>query len=196
MRTTRVQNLCELAASACASGLDEARRREISLLMDAVAAADLGLPDTAPAAGSVSAGSTIITQTVYASDAFELVVFLFPRGVRLPLHDHRETILTPESPTFALRPDFANIHSFEALADTAVLDLQLPPYDDRKGRDCHYFASEGEAAPALAEAAAGGDSARGGGSEGICCAETLRVISPELDIRAGAYRGPRPRLAR
>ena len=26
---------------------------------------------------------------MYASDAFELVVFLFPRGVRLPLHDHR-----------------------------------------------------------------------------------------------------------
>ena len=77
-----------------------------------------------------------------------------------------------------------------------MLDLQLPPYDDRKGRDCHYFASEGEAAPALAEAAAGGDGARGGGSEGLCCAETLRVISPELDIRAGAYRGPRPRLAR
>ena len=93
MRTTRVQDLCELAASACASGLDEARRREISLLMDAVAAADLGLPDTAPAAGSVSAGSTIITQTVYASDAFELVVFLFPRGVRLPLHDHRAPFL-------------------------------------------------------------------------------------------------------
>ena len=98
MRTTRVQDLCELAASACASGLDEARRREISLLMDAVAAADLGLPDTAPAAGSVSAGSTIITQTVYASDAFELVVFLFPRGVRLPLHDHPGMMVASQLP--------------------------------------------------------------------------------------------------
>ena len=105
MRTTRVQDLCELAASACASGLDEARRREISLLMDAVAAADLGLPDTAPAAGSVSAGSTIITQTVYASDAFELVVFLFPRGVRLPLHDHRAPFFAPpQDPPSAAPP--------------------------------------------------------------------------------------------
>lgn len=60
---------------------------------------------------------------------------LFSREVQL----RANTILTTESPTFILRPDFANIHSFEARSDCAVLDVLMPPYDEEAGRDCHYF---------------------------------------------------------
>jgi cysteamine dioxygenase len=58
-------------------------------------------------------------------------------------------VLTPEAPTFCLRPNFANVHSFEAVGDCAVLDLLMPPYNDDAGRDCHYFAMvESGGAPA------------------------------------------------
>ena len=83
-----------------------------------------------------------------------------------------ETVLTPEAPTFLLRPRFCNIHAFEAAGECAVLDVLLPPYDDDAGRDCHYF----ERAPPDA-----------GG------AVRLRAsAAPEdLVIRRGTYRGPR-----
>ena len=63
-----------------------------------------------------------------------------PRCVRRRV----DTVLTPEAPTFCLRPGFANIHAFEALGDCAVLDLLLPPYDDDAGRACHYFVPSGD----------------------------------------------------
>ena len=82
-----------------------------------------------------------------------------------------DTVLTPEAPTFALRPRFANIHAFTALGATAVLDLLLPPYDEDAGRDCHYFASID---------ACGGERV------------TLQVAAPpeSLIIKRATYRGP------
>ena len=91
-----------------------------------------------------------------------------PRSVRR----RAKTVLTPESPTFCLRPSFCNIHSFGALSACAVLDLLLPPYDENEGRDCHYltFGREGE--------------------EGA-----KRVVAPQPDdlvIRNAPYLGPPP----
>ena len=31
------------------------------------------------------------------------------------------------------------MHAFYANTSSAVLDLLLPPYDEGRGRDCHYF---------------------------------------------------------
>ena len=49
-----------------------------------------------------------------------------------------DTVLCDESPTFVLRPAFANVHAFEAVRPTVVVDLLLPPYGNG-GSDCHYF---------------------------------------------------------
>ena len=84
-----------------------------------------------------------------------------------------DTVLTPEAPTFCLRPSFANIHSFNALSDCAVLDLLMPPYADG-ARDCHYFALEEHGEEAL----------------------LVRVEPPpaSMVIRGQEYRGDRARV--
>ena len=87
------------------------------------------------------------------------------------------TIITPETPTFVLRPDFANIHAFHAIGEVVVLDVLLPPYDEEHGRDCHYLAP----APASGGSGAPDDSVRH-----LC----VVAAPPELVIRAGEYRGP------
>ncbi|KAL3913105.1 MAG: hypothetical protein SGPRY_008100 [Prymnesium sp.] len=46
--------------------------------------------------------------------------------------------------TLRLDPCKGNIHRFEALADTAILDVLSPPYDDRAGRSCHYYRVQSE----------------------------------------------------
>lgn len=92
-----------------------------------------------------------------------------------------DTVLTIESPTFVLRPDFANVHAFEATEPTAVLDLQMPPYHAARGRDCHYFQrvdvpmSQAQRAP-----------------------EQLCVIAapPEFCITGQPYEGPLPGIGR
>jgi hypothetical protein len=88
-----------------------------------------------------------------------------------------DTVLTVESPTFVLRPDFANVHSFDAAEPTAILDLQMPPYSAAHGRDCHYFRRVDETMP---------DAQR--------IPEQLRVIAapPDLCIKGQPYTGPLP----
>lgn len=216
-------------------------------LMDAVHPKHLELPPPQPPqppAKSLSSEQNVIhSQIVYECADFELCIFLFPAGTRLPLHDHpgmtvltkvlygtlsmrsfdweqplepsdlaamtaeqqrqererkahgtrseavpghalprprvacrrADTVLTPEAPTFCLRPDFANIHSFEAQSACAVLDLIMPPYDDGAGRACHYFTVADE-------------------SDGI--RPLLAVAEPEpgsLTIRGLPYLGPKLR---
>ena len=200
-----IRAIARIAAHAAAHGLTDASKRELSRLMDALRPEDLGLIPPRPSTGrSSSVDQTgdmrILTQCIHESNAFEMVIFLFPANASIPLHDHpnmnvfskvlfgslamrsydweqpptaeqlrmmsaelarldggseaerastplfasnravrrADTVLTPEAPTFCLKPNFANIHSFTALSDCAVLDLLLPPYDD-EGRDCHYF---------------------------------------------------------
>jgi plant cysteine oxidase len=89
------------------------------------------------------------------------------------------TILTSEAPTFVLRPEFANIHCFEALSECAVLDVLLPPYND-DDRDCHYY----ELLPPGADVTSGAANLQ------------LGVIAPpdSLVIRRGDYLGPQVRL--
>ena len=86
-----------------------------------------------------------------------------------------DTILTPEAPTFCLRPRFANIHRFTATSACAVVDLLLPPYDERSGRDCHYLRSVTESS--------------GGGMVALEAA----AAPPDFVIQGAPYRGPRPR---
>ena len=196
----------------------EALEKEIARLMDALVPEDLGIPRPAAketAAWAAGYGSRdgdaqplIRTQIIHNSHNFEMCIFFFPRGSRIPLHDHpnmtvfskvlygslamrsydwvkplseaeldeltaelerqnlagsaggdpaaseshappraavkrADTVITPEAPTFVLRPRFANVHTFEATAETAVLDILTPPYDAEAGRECHYFV-EGE----------------------------------------------------
>ena len=240
---SRMQQLFDLVSIAAKSPAEppEARLREICALMEQITPTDLGLHPT-PSQGKQTDGPYIIrTQTVHESPAFDIVVFLFPAGAAIPLHDHPgmtvlskvlygtvgmrsfdwlepptraqleewsleqeemekhdtqaqgpmggaegrpaprsalrrgETVLTPEAPTFLLRPRFCNIHAFEAAGECAVLDVLLPPYDDATGRDCHYF-----------EAAAPSEQAQQSD------VTMLRLI-PEpanLVIRGAAYKGP------
>ena len=193
-----------------------AAEKEMCELMDRLRPAHLGLDGPRPAGffrasndGKIDENgksAAIRTQTVFSNREFEIVVFLFPAGAAIPLHDHpkmtvlskvlygalamksfdwavpptaddfaaltaessrqearaancgpagadddtplaqpfaafrrAEMVLNAAAPTCCLRPTFGNIHSFEALSETAVLDLLMPPYDDDLGRDCHYF---------------------------------------------------------
>jgi len=50
----------------------------------------------------------------------------------------RELGQTP-TPPLALYPRDANVHTFTALAPSAMMDLLTPPYAVGNGRDCHYF---------------------------------------------------------
>ena len=47
-------------------------------------------------------------------------------------------IQSPIAP-LSLYPSDANVHTFHALTDAAVLDVLAPPYAVGAGRDCHYF---------------------------------------------------------
>lgn len=240
---SRMQQLFDLVSLAAESPAEppEARLREVCALMEQITPSDLGLQPT-PSQGKQTDGPCVIrTQTVHESPAFDIVVFLFPAGAAIPLHDHPgmtvlskvlygtvgmrsfdwlepptraqleewsleqeemeehdtqaqgpvggaegwpaprpalrrgETVLTPEAPTFVLRPRFCNIHAFEAAGECAVLDVLLPPYDDEAGRDCHYF--EAAVPPEQAQQP---DVAM------------LRLIPApaNLVIRSAAYKGP------
>jgi quercetin dioxygenase-like cupin family protein len=63
---------------------------EVAKLMDNMTGSDLGL---VPPSQKPGPSSPIHTQTIYAGPDFELVVFLFPVGSSLPLHDHPEMVV-------------------------------------------------------------------------------------------------------
>jgi plant cysteine oxidase len=224
---SRLQAILTAAAEAVLSREEDAHARAVhglKVLMDAVLPKHLGLPLPASSDHTSRSDQPVIrSQIVYECADFELCIFVFPEGARLPLHDHPgmtvltkvlygslsmrsfdweqpleaselafltaeqrrqaqargskvslptdiaaevfgrplfarrrvDTVLTPEAPTFCLRPSFFNIHSFEALSACAVLDLILPPYDDDAGRSCHYFTiadNSDESRPLLAVA--------------------------------------------
>jgi len=98
-------------------------------------------------------------------------------GACFAARQRADTILTPEAPTFILKPDFANIHAFSALSDTVVLDVLMPPYDEEGGRDCHYFEKVG---------------ARGRPGSVADVAQLRITSAPDwLVIKGSEYRGPR-----
>ena len=242
-----IQLLCDECARAVADGNQPETAKAINRIMDSLTAADLGLKGAGDRGGS---SETIRTHSIYEGSDFEVVIFLFPAGARIPFHDHpgmtvfskviygalsmvsvdwneplsREevrllnmeqerqdqiaemapnssqlaaneaatifasrgvhlranTVLNPEAPSFMLRPEFANIHCFEAQSECAVLDVLLPPYND-DDRNCHYF----ELLPE-------------GADPSTATELRLRVIAPpdSLEIRRGQYLGPAVRPPR
>ena len=70
-----------------------ASAKEISRLMEALTPEALGLKvphrgARAAAGSSASAPSEVLTHTIHEGRELELVIFFFPPGASLPLHDH------------------------------------------------------------------------------------------------------------
>ena len=86
--------------------------------------------------------------------------------------------IQPPIPPLSLYPSDANVHTFHALTDAALLDVLAPPYAVDNGRDCHYFAET----PL--------------GPRGELCGENetwlLETECPEsFEVNRGSYVGPR-----
>ena len=168
---SRMQQLFDSVSLAAESPAEppKARLREVCALMEQITPADLGLQPT-PSQGKQTDGPCVIrTQTVHESPAFDIVVFLFPAGAAIPLHDHPNmtvlsrvvrgslrvtsfdvgadgkarrsiSLMTSADGPAALFPSVNNVHEFQAGAGGAVvLDVIVPPYDEDAGRACHYF---------------------------------------------------------
>ena len=210
--------------------------QEISAIMDNLRPAHLALQTPQPTPASPDGVVTIRTQTICHNADLDLVIFIFPAGASIPLHNHPgmtvfskvlygtlamraydwetppslaelealtaeisrqespnastrsgpplapprparlrvETVLTPETPTYCLRPHFSNVHAFEARTACAVLDLLVPPYSDDDGRDCHYFVE-------------GGGPAEGGATGSVMLAP--KAPPDSLVIKGMAYGG-------
>lgn len=83
---TTLQALVDMAHRAATQDALAESERDICLLMDALTPEQLRL--SPPPAGAHPEGTTIRTQCVYEDALLELVVFIFPAGASIPLHDH------------------------------------------------------------------------------------------------------------
>ena len=89
MTSLKLQRLWEtLARASAAEGGVAAVEREVCRQLDALTCADLCVDPSPSTAASGSAPPVITTQSVYESDAFDIVVFVFPANAAIPLHDH------------------------------------------------------------------------------------------------------------
>jgi len=68
--------------------LSDADRAEIARLLDSMTCADLGLNPAVEKGAPGRSDGAIFCQNIYSGDDFELVIFLFPAGAALPVHDH------------------------------------------------------------------------------------------------------------
>lgn len=88
----RVATLCAAASRAAASGMASDKMAEVAALAEQLDCADLGLklPKCLrqSRAATSSSAQIIHTQMIFSSPQLELVIFLFPAGARIPLHDH------------------------------------------------------------------------------------------------------------
>ncbi|EIE21722.1 hypothetical protein COCSUDRAFT_83511, partial [Coccomyxa subellipsoidea C-169] len=50
-----------------------------------------------------------------------------------------DSVIQAGDPPSVLYPHGGNLHAFTGETDCAVLDLFLPPYNRRQGRDCTYY---------------------------------------------------------
>ena len=90
MSSDLVQALCDATAAAAAASSgspSDAQEREICALMERISAADLGLGGPTKRKHTDSP-PVIYTQSVLECEAFDIVVFIFPAGASIPLHDH------------------------------------------------------------------------------------------------------------
>ena len=89
MTSLKLQRLWEtLARASAAEGGVAAVERDVCRQLDALTCADLCVDPSPSTAASGSAPPVITTQSVYESDAFDIVVFVFPANAAIPLHDH------------------------------------------------------------------------------------------------------------
>ena len=90
--TELLQALCDATAAAAAASAgppSDAQEREICALMERISAADLRLSGPTTQRKRADGGPALIyTQSVFESEAFDIVVFLLPAGASIPLHDH------------------------------------------------------------------------------------------------------------
>lgn len=113
-RPPRIATLCAAAARAAASRTAPALMAEVAALADQLVCADLGLkpPECRPwplRASSSSVTPIIRTQMIYSSPELEVVIFVFPAGASIPLHDHPNMhvfskVLFSHSPIFPKGP--------------------------------------------------------------------------------------------
>ena len=106
---------------------------------------------------------------IVENDEYAIAAFLLEPHAKIPLHDHpnmtvlsrvvrgslrvtsfdvgadgkarrSSSIMTSADGPAALFPSVNNVHEFRAGAGGAVvLDVIVPPYDEDRGRACHYF---------------------------------------------------------
>ena len=136
----------------------------------------------------------INTYSLLEGQHFQLVLFHFNKGAKIPLHDHpnmtvftkivfgnlhvtsfdyanrpprpklldaqeqavkrgdsipdpithqivprMDAKISSSNPLLILTPTEGNLHAFEAISETLVLDLLTPPYEPDEARNCHYF---------------------------------------------------------
>lgn len=89
--SVHLQALLDAAALSVADGcrpLSSDLVHKLKVLMDSIQPEHLGLQQAVVSQGNVKDSTVIRTQIVYETEGFELCIFKFPRGVRLPLHDH------------------------------------------------------------------------------------------------------------
>ena len=89
--TELIQALCDATAAAAAASAgppSDAQEREICALMERISAADLRLSGPTTQRKRADGPALIYTQSVFESEAFDIVVFLLPAGASIPLHDH------------------------------------------------------------------------------------------------------------
>ena len=93
-------------------------------------------------------GSLRVTSYDAPSDAPppQRTLFGFGGGETRTLRCAAPTVREVAAPCTPLRLDAVrgNIHAFEALEHTAIFDVLAPPYSDRDGRSCHYYAASDE----------------------------------------------------
>ena len=85
-KVTTLQALVDAAYRAASQGALAEFERDICLLMDALTPEQLHL--RVPSSSAQPEGAAIRTQCVYEDSLLELVLFVFPAGASIPLHDH------------------------------------------------------------------------------------------------------------
>merc|ERR1712176_272333 len=56
-----------------------------------------------------------------------------------------DVVIGPSPTTYNLGPHDGNVHELHALDNCAFFDVLAPPYDEKEGRDCHYYKYEARA---------------------------------------------------
>ena len=137
--------------------------RECLKLMSDVSLSDVGLE-----VGELRDRGPTYCMNIVQKETHDITVFVIPKGNCIPLHDHpgmlvaskllhgelevesfseshsglyksTREVKTHEHEAWYLTPSEGNFHQFKALSTCIVLDLLMPPYDDKNGRACTFY---------------------------------------------------------